>query len=99
MSDPHAALHAWGRQAVALHQQGRLAEAEALYRRILAVDGRVFPPLYLLGVLRLEQGDSAEAAALLARAVAVNAGDPAAWLHYGLALRAQGPFPGSAGRL
>ncbi len=92
MSDPHAALHAWGRQAVALHQQGRLAEAEALYRRILEADGRVFPALYLLGVLRLEHGDSAEAAALLARAVAVNGNDPAAWLHYGLALQGQCRF-------
>ena len=92
MSDPHAALHAWGRQAVALHQQGRLAEAEALYRQILEIDGRVFPALYLLGVLRLEQGDSDDAAALLARAVAVNANDPAAWLHYGLALQGQGRF-------
>jgi len=92
VSDLHAALHAWGRQAVALHQQGRLAEAERLYRQILAADGRVYPALYLLCVLRLEQGDSQEAAVLLARAVAVNANDPAAWLHYGLALQGQRRF-------
>ena len=92
MSDPHASVHAWGRQAVALHQQGRLAEAEALYRQILATDGRIFPALYLLGMLRLEQGDSTEAATLLARAVAVNGNDPAAWLHYGLALQGQRRF-------
>jgi predicted O-linked N-acetylglucosamine transferase (SPINDLY family) len=77
---------------VALHQQGRRTEAEALYRQILATDGRIFPALYLLGVLRLEQGDSADAAALLARAVAVNANDPAAWLYYGLAHQGQRRF-------
>ena len=55
-------IHVLGRQAVALHQQGKPAEAERLYRQVLAIDPRVFPALYLLGVLRLEQGDSAEAA-------------------------------------
>ena len=92
MSDLHAPLHAWGRQAVALHQQGRLADAEKLYRQILESDARIFPALYLLGVLRLGQGDSEEAAALLTRALAVNGNDPAAWLHYGLALQGQGRF-------
>jgi predicted O-linked N-acetylglucosamine transferase (SPINDLY family) len=85
-------LHALGRQAVALHQQGRLAEAERLYRQILDIDGRTFPALYLLGLLRLGQGDSEEAATLLARALAVNGNDPAAWLHYGLALQGLARF-------
>ena len=61
-----------GRQAVALHQQGRPAEAEQLCRRILAINPRVFPALYLLGVLRLEQGDSAEAASLIEKALALT---------------------------
>lgn len=92
MTEPHASLAALGNQAVALHRQGRLTEAEALYRQILAQDGHVFPALYLLGVLRLEQGDSGEAAALLERALAVNAADPAAWLHFGLALQGERRF-------
>ncbi len=85
-------LAAWGRQAVALHQQGKTEEAEKLYRQILSIDGRVYPALYLLGVLRLEQGDSAQATALIERALAINANDPAAWLHYGLALQGQKRF-------
>lgn len=85
-------LSALGRRAVALHRQGRLAEAEQLYRRILELDGRVFPALYLLGVLRLEQGDSAEAGGLLERALALNGNDPAAWMHFGLALQGQKRF-------
>ncbi|HEX4270831.1 MAG TPA: tetratricopeptide repeat protein [Rhizomicrobium sp.] len=85
-------VHLLGRQAVALHQQGRLADAEAVYRQILAIDPRVFPALYLLGVLRLEQGDSSEAVLLIERALALNSNDPAAWTHYGLALQAQSRF-------
>jgi protein O-GlcNAc transferase len=85
-------IHVLGRQAVALHRQGRPAEAEQLYRQILALDPRVFPALYLLGVLRLEQGDSAEAASLIEKALALNPGDPAAWMHYGLALQGQSRF-------
>lgn len=77
---------------MALHQQGRLAEAEALYRQVLAIDPKVFPALYLLGVLRLEQGDSAEAVSLIERALTLNPGDPAAWTHYGLALQGQSRF-------
>jgi predicted O-linked N-acetylglucosamine transferase (SPINDLY family) len=82
-------VHVLGRRAVALHQQGKPAEAERLYRQVLEIDPRVFPALYLLGVLRLEQGDSAEAASLIERALALNPGDPAAWIHYGLALQGQ----------
>jgi predicted O-linked N-acetylglucosamine transferase (SPINDLY family) len=89
-------LNALGRQAVALQQQGRNADAEALYRQILAADPHVFPALCLLGVLRLQQGDTAEAADLLGRAVTRNPGDPAAQLHYGLALQGEGQFARAA---
>ena len=89
-------VHVLGRQAVALHQQGRHAEAEQLYRRVLAIDARVFPALYLLGVIRLEQGDSTEAASLIERALALNPGDPAAWTHYGLALQGLSRFEEAA---
>jgi predicted O-linked N-acetylglucosamine transferase (SPINDLY family) len=88
-------LHALGRQAVALHQQGQLVEAVSLYRRIIAADPRLFPPLYLLGVLRLQQGDTGEAAALIARALAINPNDPAAQAHYGMALMGQRRFEGA----
>lgn len=85
-------LHALGRQATQLHQQGRLDEAETLYRQIMALDPRVFPALYLLGMLRLQQGDSGEAVELLGRALAINPNDLAALAHYGLALLGQSRF-------
>lgn len=75
-----------------LHRQGRLAEAESLYRRILAIDPNVFPALYLLGSLRLQQGDSNEAADLLAAAVRLAPNEPQAQAQYGMALIGLGRF-------
>ena len=34
-----------GQEAMTLHRQGRLAEAESRYRQILAIDPRLFPAL------------------------------------------------------
>ena len=45
--DPAALLA----EALAAHRQGRLAEAEALYRRILALVPQHFDALHLLGVI------------------------------------------------
>ena len=53
-------LKAMAEQAVALHQQGNLAQAETLYMQILDADPRLFGPRYYLGLMRLQQGRSAE---------------------------------------
>ncbi len=50
-------------QALALHQAGRLADAEKIYRQILAAQPRHFDSLHLLGVIFMQRGD-AEAAVL-----------------------------------
>ena len=52
-------------QALALHRQGRLAEAERLYRAALAKRPRQFELLHWFGLLRLQQGDPGEALTLL----------------------------------
>jgi predicted O-linked N-acetylglucosamine transferase (SPINDLY family) len=57
---------------ISLHQQGRLAEAEAVYRSILAREPRHFDALYMLGVTRFQNGFAAEARELLGRAVALR---------------------------
>jgi tetratricopeptide (TPR) repeat protein len=59
-------------QAVALHQQGRLDEAERLYQGILAGAPANFDALHLLGVLMKQRGRSAEALRLIDRALAAN---------------------------
>lgn len=52
-------------QAIALHQAGRLAEAEQAYRAILAGEPENFNALHLLGVARHQQGHAAEAVELI----------------------------------
>jgi tetratricopeptide (TPR) repeat protein len=43
-------------EALSLHEEGRLGEAERLYLSILAIDGGHVPSLLHLGALRLQQG-------------------------------------------
>jgi predicted O-linked N-acetylglucosamine transferase (SPINDLY family) len=57
---------------ISLHQQGRLAEAEAVYRSVLAREPRHFDALYMLGVTRFQNGFAAEARELIGRAVALR---------------------------
>jgi protein O-GlcNAc transferase len=64
---------------MALHRQVRLAEAEAVYRAVLARDPKRFEVHYLLAHLRYQQGDSSDALSLLASALALNPRSFEAW--------------------
>jgi len=59
--------------ATGLHQQGKLPEAEQIYRRILAVDPEHFAALFRLGVIRAEQRQIDDAVLLLRRAAGAAA--------------------------
>ena len=48
-------------QGLALHQAGRLADAERIYNQILATRPDHFDSLHLLGVIFYQRGDHAEA--------------------------------------
>ena len=74
-------------QALAHHRAGRTAEAERLYRQVLARDPRHGDALHLLGMLAGQAGRHDTAAALIRQAVAVNGGQPYYHLHLGLAAR------------
>ncbi len=74
-------------RAIALHQRGRAAEAEPLYREILAGAPDHFDALHLLGVALHQQGRDEAAVASIRRALAVNAADPSAHSNLALALR------------
>lgn len=58
-------------QALAAHRRGALAEAQRLYREILAAAPEQPDAVHLLGVVAYQQGRLAEALALLDRAVAL----------------------------
>jgi len=59
-------------RAVAHHQAGRLGEAEALYRQILASAPKHFDAKHLLGVVALQMGRLDEAHAFISEAIAAN---------------------------
>ncbi len=89
-----AALFAAATQS---HQAGQLAEAEALYRRTLALAPRHADALHRLGVLAYQVGDATAAIALLDRALAIESGVAAYHVHRGLALAAVGRLDDAAG--
>ena len=74
-------------RAIALHREGRPAEAEALYRQVLATTPNDSAALHLLGVTLHQQGRSEEAVASIERALAIDANDAAAHSNLSLALR------------
>jgi predicted O-linked N-acetylglucosamine transferase (SPINDLY family) len=66
-------------RGMALHRQGRTAEAEAVYRAVLAHEPNRFEAQYLLAHLKYELGNASEAHALVSRALALNPQSPEAW--------------------
>ena len=86
MTDPADLL----RNAIAQHQAGRTAEAEALYRQILAADPRQADALDMLGVLCLQSGRAAEAVDYLNRALAIRPSQSEYANHLGAAYGALG---------
>lgn len=77
-------------EAVSHHRAGRLDQAEALYRQVLDAAPDHADALNLSGVLRLQRGDGAGAAAAIARAVAFAPEVGAYRLSLGNALKAMG---------
>jgi predicted O-linked N-acetylglucosamine transferase (SPINDLY family) len=88
MSSRIADLNAVLNEALALHQAGRLSEAEQLYRNILKQHPSQADSLHLLGVVHLQRGDHREALRqfdlalkIAPKAAAVHANRGAALLH------------------
>lgn len=69
-------------EAAALHQRGQLAEAERLYRRLLADNPGAFGARHMLGVLKAQQGALDEARALIAGALKQKPNDAGALANY-----------------
>ena len=75
-------------QALKLHEQGRLPEAERLYAAILAVRPDHFDALQMMGLVRLAAGQPAEALRLVSAAMASRKPSPQILLNQGLILDA-----------
>lgn len=76
--------------AVGLHQSGRLAEAERLYRQILQAEPRHWDALHMLGVLAMQFGQHQAAVQLITQAIAGNGRVPAFHNNLGNALKGLG---------
>ncbi len=77
-------------QALEAHRQGRIADAEKLYREVLEFDQRHAGAFQHLGILAQQRGDFDESVRLLAKAVAITPTDPLLQNNLGNALRSQG---------
>jgi tetratricopeptide (TPR) repeat protein len=73
-------------EAVALHQAGRLADAQRAYNQILAVDPEHCDCLHLLGVILRQRGKHAQAVAQIDLSLAKNPNNAFAWNNRGIAL-------------
>src|SRR5579863_7372221 len=82
-----AALYA---SAVARHQAGRFAEAESLYRQVLAIDPDHADSHHYLGVLASQLGRNDIAATRIAKAIALKGHDATFHSNLGNALKSQG---------
>jgi len=83
------------RDAMALHQAGRIAEANAAYRKLVARTPADALAQHMLGVTFLQLGDPAAAAASITRALRLKPDDPGAHNNLGLALQGTGELAGA----
>lgn len=75
-------------QALEHHQQGRLAEAESIYRELLNARSNDADALHYLGVLRMRQGRREEAIELVKHSLRVTPRNADAWNNLGNMLSA-----------
>ena len=80
-------LQASFEQALALHEQGRLAEAERIYRDVLQRQPNHFAALHQLGLIALQTRHTERAVELIGKAIALKPDFAQAYCDHGMALR------------
>jgi tetratricopeptide (TPR) repeat protein len=89
------ALHAKFNQGLAVHQQGKLADAARIYGEVLQQQPNHFDALHLLGVIAAQTKKTELAVELITKAIRLNANAAAAHSNLGIALQ-QLKRPGDA---
>jgi len=74
-------------QGLALHQEGRLEEAQAIYQMVLAKEANQFDALQLLGALLIQKKQFTRAIHFLTQALQIKPDYVEAFLNRGLALK------------
>ncbi|WP_161957194.1 tetratricopeptide repeat protein [Aestuariivirga litoralis] len=82
-------------KALALHQRGQAAAAQALYAQVLALEPGHFDSLHLMGLTFIQAGEPARGVELIRRAIALRSGFAEAHYNLGNALLTLGR-PGEA---
>ena len=80
------------RTAIQAHSDGRLEEAEEIYRRILQVDSKQPHALHLLGVIAYQAGQAESAVQLISQAIALLGNIPDFHNNIGEAYRSLGRY-------
>ena len=80
------------RKPLSFHQEGRLREAAALYRNVLAQNSNNPDALHLLGVIEFQRKNPSAAIALIERAIEIEPNNAAFFSNLGLALRSLETF-------
>ena len=83
---PPAAVEAEFQRAFEHHRAGRIAEAAAIYERIVTVAPAHADALHLLGSIKAQTGHPAEGERLIAAALRVKSDMPLMWSNHGNAL-------------
>src|SRR5438105_5690052 len=86
-SDDNIFAAQFGR-AMALHRGGQLAQAEELYRSLLARKADHFEALHFLGLIEAQRGRYDAAEALMRRSLEINAHTAEAFANYARVLNA-----------
>ena len=79
-----------------LHQAGRLAEAERIYRQLLSMDARQADGLHLLGMIEYQSGRRDAAVELIRKAIAIDKTQAPYHSNLGTILQAQGKLEEAA---
>lgn len=77
-------------RAMALHQQGQLAQARALYEEVLNIQADHADCLHLLGLIALQSKDYQRAANLIDKAIQHNPAHAGYLVNHGIALKELG---------
>jgi tetratricopeptide (TPR) repeat protein len=86
----HRLVRSMAADALQHHRLGQISAAEAIYRKILEIDGNHADSLHLLGVAAHQQGRDAEAIELIRRAILTHPAGASYHLNLGNVLRSMG---------
>jgi tetratricopeptide (TPR) repeat protein len=75
-------------EAIQLHQQGRLRDAEKLYARVLKAQPESFDALHLMGLVKAQGGQMGEAFRLMSAALKINRQAPELLMNFANVLHA-----------